>query len=170
MNRFQFTLPLFSALTLAFASALFFLPLHDSEAGKSAGPARISKVNYHYLTDDAENQKSLDPMVRFERRHLLHGANTLREQQARYGSYFTVFWNAADRSRPVTIRFEYRLQKTGPTVKSIDREVLDIKRKNTVKFSVIGDAFANGGKVSAWRATVLRDGEALTTYESFLWD
>jgi hypothetical protein len=147
--------------------ALVLAPLDRSNAGATD---RISKVNYHYLTANADDQISIDPMIRFERRHLLHGANTLAEQRARYGSYFTVFWEAADRTQPVTLRFEYRSLKTGAEVRSKELEVPTVKRKNVSKISVAGEEFANNGKVVDWRASVVRGGAVVATYESFLWD
>ena len=158
MNRFY---------SLFFLIALLLAPFGEALADERA---KISKVNYHFLTKDAQNQEAEDPMVGFERRHLLHGALYLSEQRARYGSYYSIFWETDDRSRPVTVRFEYRLEKSAATVKVRETEVLDIKRKNVSKFSVIGDEFQTNGKVVAWRASVIRDDQVLATHKSFLWD
>ncbi len=155
----------FLPLSLLFASLL--APFGEAVAGQGA---EISKVNYHFLTEDTTSQEAEDPMVHFERRHLLHGAIYLSEQRARYGSYYTVFWEAEDRSRPVTIRFEYRLEKSAAATRVREIEVLDIGRKNVSKFSVIGDEFQTEGKVVAWRATVIRDDQVLASHASFLWD
>ena len=159
MNRSRF-------FALLCASAFLAAPFTAA-----AAEAEISKVNYHHLTEDTADQKAEDPMVSFERRSLLYGAVQLADQRARYGSYYTVFWKVADRrGGPVTIRFEYRQEKTAAQVKTRELEVLDIKRSNTARFAVIGDEFTNSGKVVAWRASVVRDDRVLATYESFLWD
>ena len=111
-----------------------------------------------------------DPSLRFENKHLLHGAISRDEQVARYGSYYAVFWTVENRSQPAVVEFEYRQQNTRDNVRRMTVEVPDPHRGNVTHFAVIGDAVKSGGTVNAWRAVVKQGGREVATYESFLWD
>ncbi len=43
------------------------------------------------------------------------------------------------------------------------------RRKNKTRFTVLGDDYQNGGRVTAWRVSVLRDGAEVTSDQSYLW-
>ena len=75
----------------------------------------------------------------------------------------------ADRATPVTLRFEYRQAKTGSLVKAIEQTVDQPKSRNTTEFQVVGPAYAQDGKVLAWRVLLKRGKETLTVRESYLW-
>lgn len=152
---------------IAVTCAALLVPLLDA-AGREA--AEFTKVNYFHLTADQSDQTALDPMIRFERKYLLRGAVTLKDQESRYGSYYTLMWKVADRSLPVTVRFEYRQQKTAGKVSVRESEVTEVKRKNLTKFAMTGDDFESNGRVVAWRASLVRGDEVLARTESFLWD
>lgn len=138
-----------------------------SSATKGPG-GTISKVKPYFL-DPLVILRTPDPAILFEREHYLRGAYTAAEQQKRSGSYYTIMWKVTDRSQPVKVRFEYRQANTSLKVMTLEQEVADVRRSNMTKFQVIGDEYTTGGRVSAWRVTLLRGTEELATQQSYLW-
>ncbi len=135
----------------------------------SKGPGgEVTKVKYYFL-QPLEVLQTQDPAIRFEREHYLHGAYTAAEQVARTGHYYTVMWKAADRTQPVTVRFEYRQANTALQVKKLEQEVTDVRGSNETPFRVVGPEFATDGRVSAWKVTLLRGKEELASQASYLW-
>jgi hypothetical protein len=47
--------------------------------------------------------------------------------------------------------------------------VTEVRRSNVSKFQVTGDEYHTGGRVTAWRVSVLRGNEELVSESSFLW-
>jgi len=131
--------------------------------------ATITKVNPYHLLDE-NGVSGADPSLAFERERLLHGAITDKEREARLGDYYTIFWKVADRSQPVTVRLEYRQKAFGLAVKKVEKEVTDIGRDNTTHFEFIGDDYIVNGPVTAWRASIVRGGTVLVSYNSYLWE
>jgi hypothetical protein len=114
-------------------------------------------------------KRGIDPSIRFERAHRMYGAVTLQQQLERAGQYYTLFWKANDRSQPVTVRFEYRQQSTGMQVLKLEQQVSEVRASNVCEFQVTGSAFQTGGRVTAWRASIVRGSEVLAIADSFLW-
>ena len=56
-----------------------------STAPKPEGDTFITKVNYYHLQDEDFRNSAADPMIPFERKHLLHGAITGEERRAHPG-------------------------------------------------------------------------------------
>lgn len=136
----------------------------------SQGPGgEITKVKYYFL-NPVQVLRTDDPAIRFEREHYLHGAYTAADQIARTGHYYTVMWKADDRSQPVTVQFEYRQANTALQVKKLEQEVSDVRKRNETQFQVIGPEYQTGGRVTAWRATLLRGKEELASQNSYLWE
>lgn len=129
----------------------------------------VSKVKIYRLDPSTQRVMAGDPAIDFERRHRLHGALTAEEVTARSGNYYTVFWSVADRSAPVTLRFEYRQAKSGSQVRVIEQTVDQPRHTNTTEFQITGPAYTEGGKVLAWRVLVMRGKETLAARESYLW-
>lgn len=135
----------------------------------SKGPGgEISKVKYYYL-NTLFNMRTEEPAIIFEREHHLHGAYTAAEQIARTGHYYVVMWRAYDRSQPVTVRLEYRQANTALQVKTLEQQVTDVRRRNQTHFQVTGSEFQAGGRVTAWRVSLLRGKEELASQQSYLW-
>lgn len=133
------------------------------------GPGgEIAKVKY-YLLQPQEVLRSTDPAIQFERQHYLWGAYTAAEIIARTGNYYTVMWKAHDRTQPVTVRFECRQEKTALAVKTLEQQVTDLRRHNQTEFKITGTDFTEGGRVTAWRVTLLRGKEELASQNSYLW-
>ena len=152
-----------------------------SSATKGPG-GTITKVKPYFL-DPLVILRTPDPAILFEREHHLRGAYTAAEQAKRTGSYYTIMWKVKDRSQPVTVRFEYRQSEKALQVMKLEQEVTNVRRHNTTKFAVIGNDYndvqtgtpavlgskVTGGRVSAWRVTLLRGNEELATQQSYLW-
>ena len=128
----------------------------------------VKKVKTYHLQPNQRVQGN-DPAVNFERSYYLHGAVTMAEQMERAGQYYTFFWKVDDRSQPVTLRFEYRQQKTGLTTKIKEEQVSDINRTNIARFNVTGPEYQADGPVTSWRLIVLRGKEELVQANSYLW-
>lgn len=138
-----------------------------STVSKGSG-GEITKVKYYFL-DPQQTLRTYDPTLRFEREHYLHGAYTAAEQIARTGHYYTAMWRADDRSQPVTVQFEYRQANTALQVKKLEQVITDVRKNNETKFTVIGPEYTVGGRVTAWRVSILRGKEELASQDSYLW-
>ncbi|MDF1825886.1 MAG: hypothetical protein P1U68_14665 [Verrucomicrobiales bacterium] len=135
--------------------------------GGSSGPVAITKVNPYHL-QPGPYTRSEDEMIVHEHRRYLHGAVDSDEIRERYGNYFTIFWNSANRT-PATVKFEYCQASTGPQVYSKEIRVSKPKRKNVTKLDITGEEYKRLGKVTQWRASVLENGVEVAEYRSFLW-
>lgn len=136
----------------------------------AVGPGgKISKVKYYHLmpffTPQTTNQTIL-----FERQHFIYGAVTKKEVVDRFGHYYAFFWKATDRSTPVTVRFEYMQAQSGLRKHVQEQVVEDIRRTNISKFQVTGPEYQKGGRILAWRVSVLRGKEELASQQSALWN
>lgn len=131
---------------------------------------QIVKVKYYHLADVNKPIVAAEPSIPFERQYFLHGAVTMKERLARQGHYYTVFWKATDRSLPMTVRLEYRQQKTGAKVMVIDEEISSPKGSNITKFAIIGEPYTTNGSVTSWRASLVRGKVILSEEKSYLWE
>lgn len=135
----------------------------------TGGGATIYKVNTYHLANLNPSKPVSDPSIPFERSYRLHGAINRVEQVERLGNYLTVFWKISDRTQPVTVRLEYRQKKTGLAVKTIEQVIEQPRRKNVTEFAFTGDNYTVNGPITSWRASIVRDGQVLVTYDSYLW-
>ena len=153
-------IPLFAlAITSLFTSC---------STGDKSGPTTFDSVRYYHLDLD-KDVETPDPMVRFEQQHYLHGAITAEERNARQGHYYTLWWDTVDTSTPTTVRFQYRQLETGPQVHVIEVPIDSINSRNKTKINVTGQAYQTNGRVTAWRATILRNGQEVAEEKSYLW-
>lgn len=130
----------------------------------------ITKVKYYHLNDTDRESLSIDPMIRFEREHLLHGAVTEADQQQRLGHYYALFWSSATpMAGPVTVRFDYRQIGTGERVFRLEQVIPNARKRNTTLLRVSGEPYQQHGRVVAWRASIWRDGKEIDVMRSFLW-
>lgn len=134
---------------------------------KTHEPTAITGSKY-YLLDPEGKIVTPDPMLRFERSHHLHGAITREEKKQREGHYY-VFWWTDEAHTPATVRLETRHANTGSQVKVQEIQIDDVRRKNKTRFQVTGDEFFTDGKVISWRVSIIRDGQALASDQSYLW-
>lgn len=131
------------------------------------GPVSISKVNPYHL-ETSRTVKTDDEMIKFERRRLSYGAVDSADFRERKGYYYTVFWNTKTKA-PATVRFEYRVAATGPEIHQKEIHVSEPKGRNATRFEVIGEEYAEMGRVTQWRATVVENGVVVAEFKSFLW-
>lgn len=136
----------------------------------SRGPGgQVTKVKQTHLIPN-ERVRAQDPALTFERQYLLYGAVTAAQQMERAGQYWAAQWKADDRSQPVTVRFDYRQAQTGLKVHTLEEVVDPVKRSNWSKFQVTGAAYSGDGLVTAWKLTLLQNGQEIASQQSYLWE
>ena len=115
------------------------------------------------------SENSEDQNIAFERRRLLYGAVTPADMRARYGNYYTFFWRSK-RPAHLTVRLEYRQQKLGAFVQAREVDYPDGAGSHITRFAIIGDDYAEQGRVSAWRLVVVEDHRKIVALkQSYLW-
>lgn len=155
---------------MTFRSFLRLLPVFAAAALSACAtpPQGFTKVKIYRL-DPKAKISSVDPSISFEKEHLLHGAVSNEEREARKGTYYTFFWKADDLSQPVKLRFEYRQSATRSEVKTQEIEITEVKRSNVTKLQITGEEYLKSGKVLAWRAVLLQGGKEIASTRSFMW-
>ena len=158
------TRPLHLASLAAAAIAVSFSACSSTKTGE---PTQITNSKY-FLLDAEVTPATVDPMIRFENKRYMHGAITRDERKAREGHYYVFWWSDKVRT-PAVVRFEYRQTNSGSQILVQEMPVDSPRRKNKTRFTVLGDDYTNGGRVTAWRVSVLRDGAEVTSDQSYLW-
>lgn len=146
---------------------LLFLTACSSNA--PSGDTVMKRPDYYYL-DPSVRVQSADEMVNFESQHRLYGAVTKEERNLREGHYYAFPWTTSDKTSDASLLFEYRQQNTGATVHALRVPTERVRRKNVTHVEIIGEPFALNGKVTAWRATVERNGSGVASKQSYLWE
>ena len=73
-------------------------------------------------------------------------------------------------TQPFKVRLEYRQQKTGLAVKTLEKEITPGKHRSGVtSFEVNGKEYVEGGIVTSWRAVLARGKDVLSEERSYLW-
>lgn len=157
-----------SRITLLALTCLAF-GLVSCASRDSGNGATITKVNPYHITQEHLTRPIADRAVSFERDHYMYGAITGSERATRYGDYYTIFWNASERNTPMKVRLEYIKRHPDTNVKVIEQEIPRVKRRNVTKFAINGKDYFDNGPVLAWRASLLRDGQVVDHYDSYLW-
>ncbi len=107
--------------------------------------------------------------ITFERRHLLYGAITGSDTRDCYGNYYTFFWRAK-RSADLTVRLEYRQQKTGGMVQAREVDYPATHGSHATRFTINGDDYIEQGRVSAWRVLLVENHRTIVALsQSYLW-
>ncbi len=122
-----------------------------------------------FLNEPELFKPTTEQMISFERQHINFGAVTQFDRQQRYGQYYTFFWKTG-RKADLTVRFEYRQQRLGSYVQAKELFYPAVKGSVKSQFQVIGDDYAEEGKVTAWRAVVIENGKIVGLTQSFLWN
>ena len=87
------------------------------------------------------------------------------------GEYFTVIWRTLSREplQHVSVTLYFRQLDT-LNVQSGTIEMEKVRRGTTYsQFQIIGDAYRQGGAITAWNVIVSADGQTLDSFHSFLW-
>jgi hypothetical protein len=138
--------------------------------GSCAGPPETLVVK-QFLLRDQVRETSGDPMASMEKARRLHGAVSMAERRQRLGQYYTLVWHdpkGAGRGA-VEVVFEYQQGATASRVKRMSKPFPASAAEGIADFAVIGDDYFTGGKVLAWRASVLRGGREVASRRSYLW-
>lgn len=147
-------------LLAAIGAAL--LPLCSCSSTQSG----ITKVKSFHLVEGGQ-KAAADQAIPFEYKHYMHGAVTSQERRDRQGNYYTVMWRV-DTPGAVTIRLDYRQGDSRSQVNS--KEVTASGGRGTVKFEINGAEYQAAGKVTAWKVTLLQNGNVIGSQQSFLWE
>ena len=150
------------------AGSLAVLMTGACQSNNVAKTGTVITNSKYFLLDPAQQPASVDPMIRFEQRHHLHGAITREERKDRYGHYYVFWWN--DRAlTPAVIRLEYRQENTGVQIRVQQFAVNAPYPKNKSRFQVTGADYQRGGRVTSWRVSIIRDGKIIAHDQSYLW-
>lgn len=134
------------------------------------GPGgKITKVKYYHLQAGVPAVTQVQA-VNFEREHYLYGAVTAEQIMNRFGHYYTIFWKLTDRTGPVKVRLDYRLAASGLKIYTKEVVVENVRRANITEFAVNGAEYQKHGRVTMWKASILRGKEELVSQKSFLWN
>jgi hypothetical protein len=110
-----------------------------------------------------------DASVSFERYYRMYGAITALDAHARLGTYFDFFWRAR-RAADATLRLEYRQEKLHAFVQAREVRYPQARGHHKTEFAIIGDDYADDGRVIAWRASLIVGGRVVARTQSYLWE
>jgi hypothetical protein len=132
----------------------------------SPQPPRLQTSKSRGLTRTAATP---DASISFERSYRLFGAVTALDQRQRFGDYFDFFWRAK-RDADVTVRLEYKQEKLRAFVQARELSYVHAKGNHKTEFAVIGDDFADDGRVIAWRCLLIEGGRIVAENRSYMWE
>ena len=124
------------------------------------------------LSSTAPSSKSTtvqDASIRFEREYRLFGAVTKLDERERMGNYFDFFWKAR-RSANLTMRLEYRQEKLHAHVQAQEISYPNARGSHKTEFKVVGDDYADDGRVTAWRCLLIENGRIVAEIHSYMWE
>ena len=133
----------------------------DLPSGVSAGGKQSSNISKTATEQDAS--------ILFERSYRLFGAITQLDRNQLYGNYFDFFWRAK-RPADLTVRLEYRQQKTHAHVQAQEISYANVRGTRKTEFRVIGEDYLDDGQVIAWRCLLIENGVVVAEKRSFLWE
>ncbi len=119
--------------------------------------------------DENAQKTSQNAMIQFEKQRVNYGAVSGYDRAERYGYYYNVWWKSK-RAADVAVRFEYRQENLGSHVQAKEVHYSGARGGTETKFNVIGDEYANDGKVTAWRLLLIKDNKIVGLRQSFLWN
>ena len=130
----------------------------------SKNAAKISDVGPSKSTTAGQ-----DASITFERQYRLFGAVTKLDQHQRFGDYFDFFWRAR-RPADLTVRLEYRQENLHAHVQAQEISYASVHGRHKTEFKVIGDDYFDGGRVIAWRCSLIENGRIVAENRSFMWE
>src|SRR6266566_9019540 len=111
-----------------------------------------------------------DAPITFERQYRLFGAVTGVDQRQRFGDYLDFFWRVK-RPSDLTVRLEYRQEKLHEHVQAQEISYRNVDRgTHKTEFKVIGDDYADDGRVIAWRCLLIENGRIVAENRSYMWE
>jgi hypothetical protein len=147
---------------------LFFL---SEKAPKASERARSTSSSLGAKSNSPSQKTATlqDAPITFERQYRLYGAVTAFDRRQRFGDYFDFFWRAK-RPSDVTVRLEYRQEKLHEHVQAQEITYRNVRGTHKTEFKVIGDDYADDGRVIAWRCLLITNGRIVAQNRSFLWE
>jgi hypothetical protein len=147
---------------------LFFL---SEKAPKASERARGTSSSLGAKSNSPSQKTATlqDAPITFERQYRLYGAVTAVDRRQRFGDYFDFFWRAK-RPSDVTVRLEYRQEKLHEHVQAQEITYRNVRGTHKTEFKVIGDDYADDGRVIAWRCLLITNGRIVAQNRSFLWE
>lgn len=133
------------------------------------GPQALDVRPYHLRELPLEVNED-EPMLRGERLRRMHGAIGIREQEQRLGQYYTVLWHDDAVGAPVRVVMRYRQASSGSRVLWKEQEFAGEQQEGKAEFRVVGDDYIDGGRVLAWRVSLLRGEHEVASRQSYLWE
>ena len=158
--------PLSGTLTLLALAIMLLGGTSCATSNRSA--SAVTKVKYFHLNPRVR-VRTYDRMIRFEQQYHRHGAIDNEQLIEKTGHYYSVFWRTDDHSADIKLRLDYRHQSTGPKNYSYEVAINKVRRRNVTKFAVIGDDYQTLGPVTAWKVSLIINGEVAGENKSFLW-
>ncbi len=130
---------------------------------------RKSSFFFNDPREASTRRPSADLMINFERQRVNFGAVSGYDRSERFGHYFHFFWRAK-READITVRLEYRQENLGSQVQA--KEYIYPKAKGSIEttFTIIGDEYAEDGRVTSWRLLLIENGKIVGLHQSFLWN
>ncbi len=138
---------------------------------------QVRKVKYYFLENPSvigertSDTSTEEQSIAYERQYLSYGALTGSDIRNAYGDYYTFFWRSTH-ANPVhlTVRLEYRQQKTGGFVQAREVDYPNAVGSHATRFSVNGDDYFQEGRVSAWRILLIENHQTIVAFrQSYLW-
>jgi hypothetical protein len=130
---------------------------------------RIRVPLVHDVQNDSSFRSGSNDSLLYELKYLNWGAVTQEQLRARQGHYFTITVKNSGPPEDLTMRFEYRQEKSKQVVRSLVQEQPHVHGAVRAYFGVVNHAYLAYGPVSAWRFCVLRGGTVVAEAKSFLW-
>ena len=137
---------------------------------------QIRKVKYYFLespllTGDLALTANEEQSLAYERSYLIYGAITGSDIRNRYGDYYSFYWrNTHPEPRNLTVRLEYRQQKTGSFVQAREVDYPAAQGSYVTHFAVNGDDYLQEGRVAAWRILLIENHQTIVAFrQSYLW-
>ena len=137
---------------------------------------QIRKIQYYFLesplvTGERNDVSNEEQSIAYERSYLIYGAITGSDIRNRYGDYYSFAWrNTHPEPRHLTVRLEYRQQKTGGFIQAREVDYPAAQGSYVTHFAVNGDDYLQEGRISAWRILVIENHQTIVTFrQSYLW-
>ena len=137
---------------------------------------QIRKVKYYFLespllTGDRAIVANEEESIAYERSYLIYGAVTGSDIRNRYGDYYSFAWrNTHPEPRHLTVRLEYRQQKTGGFIQAREVDYPVAEGSYVTRFAVTGDDYLQEGRITAWRILLIENHQTIVAFrQSYLW-
>lgn len=156
-----------------FRKTKLFLMTEQAPAGTKEKTAKNGTLTQGQTQTAAANTKSgavaQEASITFERQYRLFGAVTQLDQHQRFGNYLDFFWRAKHPA-DLTVRLEYRQEKLHAQVQAQEISYANVRGNHKTEFKVVGDDYFDGGRVLAWRCSLIEHGRIVAEDRSFLWE